>query len=363
MSEQALQKIEGQPPPPVITEQPPVPVKDAITARFDQVCGFLAEAYKKAGKLKITDHQAEQLQAPFPDDAVRRGAKGDETLLYIEHAHFRERLNQVFGPTRWVPVVRRLWGEDFRTSKGEAATRLYSEVVLVINGCYAGEAIGAMVYYPNNPKSDYSEAAEGAQSEAIRRIGKSLGIGLQVYHKDFCDQWLKKYRSGSRPEGRTTDVQPHPAPAPVVYPAERWESKKVISIDKASTTTGRPYRKVRFEGEDSSYSSFHAMDGVMPGDTVWIVSESREKNGQTFWNVVDWQPDTGIALQEHRVELLKRAEAAGAVVLQELTVLGTEKGWLIPGVESAKDLPLKHVPRDIAGIDSLIDMLKVRLGA
>lgn len=361
MDNQQLQRIEA-PPPEKIIAAPELPAKDAVTARVDQVSGFLGEAYKKAGKLKITDDQAQRLQAPFPDDAIRRGAKGDETLLYIEHAHFRERLNEVFGPTRWIPVVRRIWAEDFRTAKGEAATRVYEEVVLVVNGCYAGEAIGAMVYYPNNPKSDYSEAAEGAQSEAIRRICKSMGIGLQVYHKDFQETWLRKYRSGSRPETTTTKEPPPPPPAPV-WPVEAWLSKKVVKIDKASTSAGRPYRKVIFDGDDKTYSCFHAMDLVKPDDQIWVVLESRERKGVMYHNIADWQPDKGEALPEHKAELLKRAQAEGVVVLQELTALGIEKGWLIPNVETAAELPLKHVPRDLAGIESLIEILKVRLGA
>lgn len=362
-AKQALQVMDSQTP--ALEIRPPNSGEDIVARRTEQVGGMLADAYKKAGKLKITDHQAETLQKPFPDDAIRRGAKGDDSLLYIEHAHFRERLNEVFGPTRWVPVVRRMWPEDFRTAKGEAATRVYAEVVMVINGCYAGEAVGAMVYYPTNPKSDYSEAAEGAQSEAIRRICKSLGIGLQVYHKDFCEQWMKKHRSGTRPEPTKTQAEaPVPeAPKAPVWPVEAWKPKMVRTIDKAATNTGRPYRKVTFEEDSAQYSSFHAMDGIKPGDNLWVVLESREKGGVMYHNIADWQPDTGTALLEHKAELLKRAQAEGLAIVQELTALGVEKGWLIPGVETAKEIPLQHVPRDVVGIERLLEMLKVRLGA
>ncbi len=344
------------------------PVRDAAQQRTDAIGGLLAGAYAKASTLKLSDSDCEKLTAEFPDEAVRKGAKGDETLLYIEHAYMRDRLNQVFGPGRWSLVQRRLWGEDFRTKQNELATRLYAECVLLVKGCYVGEAIGAMVYYPNNPKSDYSEASEGAQSEALRRIcAKSLGIGIQVYKKDWCEGWKQRQRhlgtTGRRSPPQAAPAQPTQQPIPIKWPMERWLPKIIDSIQSKKTNTGREYKAVTFWSDKAVYSSFHAMQGVKSEDHIWTVIESKEKNGVTYFNIVDWQPDTGAALECHKEHLLKRLCEEGQPVIQEFVKMAQEQNWLLPNVETETELELRFVPRDAQAIEALIDVVKERLGA
>lgn len=340
-------------------------IKSAAQQRVDAVGDLLAGAYAKASTLKLSDEDCHRLTEPFPDEAIRKGAKGDETLIYIEHAYMRERLNEVFGPGRWALVQRRLWGEDFRTTQNAAATRLYAECVLLVKGCYVGEAIGAMVYYPNNPKSDYSEASEGAQSEALRRIcQKSLGIGLQVYKKDFCEGWKQRQRRGPQPPtSPPTQTAPQQQPIQHQWPLEAWQPKVIASITPQKSRQGREYKSVRFENEANVYSSFHAMQGLKAGDPIWVVTEGKEKDGVQYWNIVDWMPDSGGGLMVHKELLLKRLAEEGAAVTAEFVALGVEKSWLLPNVEGPPELELKHVPRSKESIEALIDEVKGRMGA
>lgn len=175
------------------------PRTDAAQARVDSVARVLDVAYQKASTLELTEEEIKKLLATFPDDAIRPGADGKPEMLYLEHAYIRDRLFSVFGPGRWALICRRLWSEEFFTNKGGKACRVYGDCVLIVRGCYVGEAIGTGIYYLNNASSDYSDAAESAQSTALRRIaGKYLGIGLQLWQKEFTDGWKQRRANGKQ---------------------------------------------------------------------------------------------------------------------------------------------------------------------
>src|SRR6185503_14053982 len=114
----------------------------------------------------------------------------------IEHASLRERLNAVFGPGQWSIIPRNRWNEEYKTSTGKAAVRVYVEAMLLVRGCFVAEAVGDMSYFLANDKTNYGDAVEGAKSAALRRCAKELGIGLQAWKKDFCEGW--KLRQSQR---------------------------------------------------------------------------------------------------------------------------------------------------------------------
>lgn len=177
---------------------PPPAVTDPTQGRVQGIAKALEAAYARASTLQLTTDESAAIQADFPDEAVRSGAGGKANLLYIEHAYTRQRLHEVFGPGQWSLIMRRMWTEDYQTSKGDPAVRVYAECVLLVRGCFVGESIGAMAYYPHNAEQNLSDAVEGAQSEALRRIaGKCLGIGLQVWKKSFCEGWHKRWPRGN----------------------------------------------------------------------------------------------------------------------------------------------------------------------
>ncbi len=165
-------------------------------ARNDAVSSLTMAAYAKASQLVLTPEERDKLMADFPDDAFRPGAGGKAQLLYIEHAYLRQRLHEVFGPGQWAVIPRSRWTEDFTTSKGTPAKRVYVEVMLVVRGCFVAEAIGDMDYFPGNAQTNFGDAVEGAKSAGLRRLAKELGIGLQAWRKGFSDEWWKRNRNG-----------------------------------------------------------------------------------------------------------------------------------------------------------------------
>lgn len=150
-------------------------------ARVIHVNELLKSAYEKASTLILTQEESEALMKEFTDDEIEIKPTGE---LYIPHIYIRERLTQVLRPGQWTPVLRSIKKEG---------NKLMAEVVLLIRGTMCGEAWGAMDYYPTG-RMDYTDALEGAQGEAVRRIAaKTLSCGSQVWKPAFCREWIKKY--------------------------------------------------------------------------------------------------------------------------------------------------------------------------
>lgn len=162
-------------------------------ARINSVANTMSAAMSKASTLELTEDEVKALQAEFPDEAFKTGAGGKANLIYIEHAYLRDRFTEAVGMGQWaILLTRPHWAEEFKTSQGKSATRIYAACALLIRGCMVAEAIGEMVYYPNNPSQNYGDAAEGAVTAAFRRCAKNFGVGLQAWKSGFCEEWFKR---------------------------------------------------------------------------------------------------------------------------------------------------------------------------
>lgn len=253
MSDQALQRIEPEQPQselPAILKAPITPAQ----AKIDAVANLTMSAYAKASTLQLTPEEVAALQADFPDEAFQPGAAGKENLIYIEHAHLRDRLNQVFGPGQWSIVPRNRWAEDYsfvnKYKETVEASRVYVEAMLCVRGCFVAEAVGDMVYYKNNDSQNYGDAVEGAKTAALRRCAKELGIGLQAWKKDWCNGWWERRKVNRQPAGgnvtppkpTTTDkgtpkTTPKPAESATEDQRVRWV-KQLKSIELQATAYG-----------------------------------------------------------------------------------------------------------------------------
>lgn len=221
---QALAKWSGPP------TQPLTPAQ----ARVEAVASVLSAAYAKASTLELSPEAVIKLKADFPDEAFKQGAAGKADLIYIEHAFLRDRFDEALGMGQWALVrTRPHWGEDFRTTKGEQATRIYADCALLVRGALVSEAIGDMVYYPNNAGQNYGDAAEGAVTAAFRRCAKQFGVGLQAWKKDFCEGWWARRRAerAPRPSGATN------APPAKDYPLKPASNRSELPLDEPQAKT------------------------------------------------------------------------------------------------------------------------------
>lgn len=200
-----------------------VPSTQALTpqqARVDAVASVLHKAYERASTLQLTPEEVKALKEDFPDDAFKLGAGGNPELIYIEHAHLRDRFDAVIGMGQWALVRSRPhWAEEYVTQKGQKAVRIYADCALLIRGCFMAEAIGEMTYYPNNASQSYGDAAEGSETAAFRRCAKKIGVGLQAWKKDYCIGWTQRHKAGpAKTEYRQQVVSRIQTPPPVAKP-------------------------------------------------------------------------------------------------------------------------------------------------
>lgn len=291
-----------------ITEKPPV---TAAQAKVDAVASLTMSAYSKASELHLTPEETVALQAEFPDDAFQPGAAGKEHLIYIEHAHLRDRFNSVFGMGQWAIVPRNRWAEDFKTGKGVEGSRVYVEAMLLVRGCFVGEAVGAMEYYPSNNSQNYGDAVEGAKTAALRRCAKELGVGLQAWKKEFCEGWWK--RRNARPKGAIP----------------RQQNNLGVSGSAEATRNTRS-RTGASEGETG---------GRTPSPTA---GQSTKPAGPT--DTVKPSKQAEYATKESRMRFLNQLNASpgqeGAAMVMGFCV---EAGILLP-FEQLVDMPLEYVP-------------------
>lgn len=249
-------------------------------ARIEAVAKLTASSLAKASELQLTAEETKALLADFPDDAFQPGAAGKENLIYIEHAALRDRLTSVLGMGQWAIIVRDTWNEDFQTAKGIKGVRVYCRAMLLVRGCYVGEAIGDMDYYPNNASQNYGDAFEGAKTAALRRCAKELSIGLQAWRKDWCLGWWQRRRGERRPTpppqqpDPSDDVPMDDAPAPKT-PADKLAAllRELSKWPQAATTVARAMQWV---GKDQDYTAItlEAIQGLTPAQ---IISEVRQQ--------------------------------------------------------------------------------------
>lgn len=134
-----------------------------------------------AGTLALTDAQNLALYEPFKDSDVYLKPDG---LVYFTWTKFAGRLTKAFGGTGWAMIP-------------QGMPKVNNNLIvwgfhLVIKGVYCGFAIGEQQYF-NNGRMTYGEACEGAKSNALTRLCKALGIGIELWDKDFINEWLDKY--------------------------------------------------------------------------------------------------------------------------------------------------------------------------
>lgn len=213
---------------------PQVEHHDPADAKNKAISDLTAACYQKASQLQLTKDEVTALSADFPDEAFQPGAAGKENLIYIEHAALRERLDQVIGMGQWCMVPIRRWEEQFLYKKDEwvnnrrtgnqidvKGSHVYVDGIMLIRGAFVASAIGEMTYYPDNHTQNYGDAVEGAETAALRRCCKRLGIGLQAWRKDWCLGWWQRKNkrplpTGQQPPGRAEPPKPPQGSPPPV---------------------------------------------------------------------------------------------------------------------------------------------------
>lgn len=136
-----------------------------------------------AGQIELTEKQIGILYAPIDDEAVEIRPDG---LVYLPWMEYVTRLRQAFG-LNWAIIPK---GEP---GLGPSKSSILWGFYLVIQGKLAGYAIGEQAYSSSNATMNWSDAVEGAKSNALMRLCKGIGISLDLWKPSFIRAWKAKY--------------------------------------------------------------------------------------------------------------------------------------------------------------------------
>lgn len=137
----------------------------------------IATLLSTVGQLETTKAQQEILFAKVDAEDVLIRPDG---IVYLDWTFYAERLTTAF-PAAWTIVPQGLpqvngnlvvWG-----------------FYLLIRGHLMGFAIGEQSRA--NANMSWGECCEGAKSNALMRLCKGMGMGLELWHKPFIEDWKK----------------------------------------------------------------------------------------------------------------------------------------------------------------------------
>jgi hypothetical protein len=134
-----------------------------------------------AGTLELTEEQKNSLYEPIKDSDVYIKPDG---LVYLSWIKYSGRLTKAFTGTGWAMLPQGM-------PKAQNNLVIWG-FHLVIKGVYCGFAIGEQQFFENG-RMTFGEACEGAKSNALMRLCKGLGIGLELWDKEFIEKWLATY--------------------------------------------------------------------------------------------------------------------------------------------------------------------------
>lgn len=175
-----VSQVEAQVPE-VVKEKPKE--LSTVQSRMEELIPF-------AGTIETTEEQKKILFAPVKSEDVEIRPDG---LVYLPWMEYVRRLRDAFG-VGWAIIPK-----DMPKLQ---SNHMYWPFYLMIQGKLAGFAIGEQEYQPNNRNMSYSDASEGAKSNALMRLCKGIGISLELWKPSFIRAWKAKYAETYKDEGK-----------------------------------------------------------------------------------------------------------------------------------------------------------------
>lgn len=104
---------------------------------------------------------------------------------YVSHPAYTRWFNRAFGRTGWQLVPAGL--PKLAERSVVQAYRLH------IHGRPVAFAWGEQEYHETNKDQTYGDALESTHASALRRCAKHLGVGLEMWDRDFLDRWVHEH--------------------------------------------------------------------------------------------------------------------------------------------------------------------------
>jgi hypothetical protein len=148
------------------------------------VNNFEAEIKKlipTAGTLTLSEREREILYRPIDETRVEIRPDG---LIFLPWTEYQTRLKDVFGLS-WM-----LLPVGMPKQHGDLILWTF---YLAIRGKLCGCGIGEQQYRANNAQMSWGDAVEGAKSNALTRLCKSIGLFTDLWRPAFVNEWKERY--------------------------------------------------------------------------------------------------------------------------------------------------------------------------
>jgi len=160
-------------------------------------------------ELKLSPAEEKVLSEPVDESKVMIRPDG---IAYLPHAEYTRWFNRAFGRCGWsiVPVGK-------ATTSGRSVVIPY---VLYVHRTPVALAMGEQDYFDNNAGQTYGDAIESTVASGLRRCAKRLGVGLELWDRDWLRRWQAVHAIPVkvRKKKRTRDMNA----APEYYMATEW---------------------------------------------------------------------------------------------------------------------------------------------
>ncbi len=140
-------------------------------------------------EIKLTKEEEAVLAKPVDPRKVwmKPAVRGGRPIIpYLPHTEYTRWFNEAFGRLGWrqVPCAKPSLTDGLVTCP----------YLLYIHQKPAAFALGEQEY-KNNGNQSYGDAYEATQASALRRLAKHLGMGLELWDRDWLDSNRRQFRS------------------------------------------------------------------------------------------------------------------------------------------------------------------------
>jgi hypothetical protein len=153
------------------------------------------------GTVELKLSEAEELELAKPVDAATVLIK-PTGQPYLPHRIYTLWFNRAFGRFGWslvpraTPVMKPITDKVDKET-GEAGSK-GRHLVLVpyslnIHGHTVAFAWGEQEYNESNAEQTYGDAVESTVANALRRCAKRIGVGLELWDKDWLERWRDEH--------------------------------------------------------------------------------------------------------------------------------------------------------------------------
>jgi hypothetical protein len=141
----------------------------------------IEELLPTVGSVKLTKEEKDILFAPVDASLVEIRQDG---IVYLPWMEYVTRLRDAIG-IEWGLIA-----IGFPKTKGESVVGYYA---FIIRQTLVGFFFGEQLWSSSNRGMSWTDAVEGARSNALMRACKALGITLELWNPSFVRAWKSKF--------------------------------------------------------------------------------------------------------------------------------------------------------------------------